>query len=99
MADWKESGGHIECNAPGVAMPQIRSSERQMPGRRLSWLEVLASWPLERLIGCWLGMILGFGIIYWLAGISMGWGLQAGSAEVKPDLRGFGTAIYFSFVT
>jgi potassium channel LctB len=60
---------------------------------------VLANWPLERLVGFWLGMIVIFGIIYWLAGIGMGWGLQAGSVEVHPDLSGFATAMYFSFVT
>jgi hypothetical protein len=68
-------------------------------GRHLSALEILANWPLERLIGIWLGMIVVFGLIYWLAGIGMGWGLQAGNVPVKPDLDGVGTAIYFSFVT
>jgi hypothetical protein len=29
----------------------------------------------------------------------MGWGLQAGSSIVHPDVSGFATAIYFSFVT
>jgi len=62
-------------------------------------LEVIANWPLERLVGFWLGMILIFGVIYWLAGIGMGWGLQAGSSIVHPDVSGFATAIYFSFVT
>jgi hypothetical protein len=99
MADWKDSGGPIGCAAPVIATPQTRTSEQQILTRRLSWLEVVANWPLERLVGFWLGMIVVFGVIYWLAGISMGWGLQAGSAEVKPDLSGFATAIYFSFVT
>lgn len=44
-------------------------------------------------------MILVFRLIYWLAGIGMGWGLQAGNNAVKPDLDGFVTAIYCSFVT
>jgi hypothetical protein len=38
-------------------------------------------------------------LIYWAAGVGMGWGLQAGNTTVKPDLEGLGTAIYFSFVT
>ena len=99
MADWKDSGGPIECAASVIATPQTRTSEQQILARRLSWLEVVANWPLERLVGFWLGMIVVFGVIYWLAGISMGWGLQAGNAEVQPDLSGFATAIYFSFVT
>ena len=60
---------------------------------------MLANWPLERLVAFWLGMIVIFGVVYWLAGITMGWGLRAGTSEVKSDLSGFITAIYFSFVT
>ena len=93
------SGGSIECNAPPVATPATLSVQQQKSARRLSWLEVIANWPLERLVGFWLGMILIFGVIYWLAGIGMGWGLQAGSSIVHPDVSGFATAIYFSFVT
>jgi Ion channel len=44
-------------------------------------------------------MILVFGLVYWGAGITMGWALQAGNIAVKPDFEGLGTAIYFSFVT
>ena len=82
-----------------VATPATFSVQQQKSARRLSWLEVIANWPLERLVGFWLGMILIFGVIYWLAGIGMGWGLQAGSSIVHPDVSGFATAIYFSFVT
>jgi potassium channel LctB len=80
-------------------MPETFSVHQQKSARRLSWLEIVANWPLERLVGFWLGMILIFGVIYWLAGIAMGWGLQAGSSVVHPDVSGFATAIYFSFVT
>jgi hypothetical protein len=44
-------------------------------------------------------MIVVFGVIYWLAGIAMGWGLQVENNPVKTDLDGLLTAIYFSFVT
>jgi hypothetical protein len=40
-----------------------------------------------------------FGLLYWIAGVGMGMGLQAGSHVVKADGQGFVTAIYFSFVT
>ena len=63
------------------------------------WLDALANWPLDRLVFFWLGMILAFGFVYWGAGISMGWGLQAGNVSVKPDFEGLLTSIYFSFVT
>ena len=99
LSDWKDSGGSIECNNAVAANPEERLAEPQGIARRLSWLEVLADWPLERLVGFWLGMILVFGVVYWLAGMGMGWALHAGNSEVKPDLSGFATAIYFSFVT
>ena len=92
MADWTESGGaveRIETSSP----VSVRASHR------LSWLELLADFSLETLVAVWFGMILVFGMLYWLAGIGMGWGLQAGNIAVKPDLDGLGTAIYFSFVT
>jgi hypothetical protein len=38
-------------------------------------------------------------LLYWGAGVGMGWGLQAGNHAVEPDLDGFVTALYFSFVT
>ncbi len=99
MAEWTKCGAPIEKDTPTITPSGIRLSERESVPRRFSWLEILANWPLERLVGFWLGMIVVFGVIYWLAGIGMGWGLQAGNAEVKSDLSGFGTAIYFSFVT
>jgi potassium channel LctB len=97
MAEWIETGGRVEKSDSPVVRVTARSS---VPvASRASWLEIVANWPLERLIGFWIGMILVFGLIYWIAGVSMGWGLQAGNVAVRPDLTGLGTAIYFSFVT
>jgi hypothetical protein len=92
MADRNESG------APAESLPS-NSPIAITTSRRLSWLELLANLSLEKLVGLWLCMILVFGLVYWLAGIGMGWGLQAGNNAVKPDLDGLWTAIYFSFVT
>lgn len=99
MEDWQKNGGPLEkCDEAAPVRQPLRRAPMAVPGR-LSALEIFANWPLERLIGFWLGMIVVFGLIYWLAGISMGWGLQAGNVAVKPDLSGLGTALYFSFVT
>jgi len=101
MADWIESGGavaRVETAAENQPMRSIRANE----AGRASWasaLDKLANWPLEQLIGFWLGIIIFFGLLYWIAGVGMGCGLQAGNTLIKPDLDGFGTAIYFSFVT
>jgi potassium channel LctB len=99
MEDWVESGGPVEkLERVNSTRPSVRHAPLAV-AKHLSALEILANWPLERLIGFWLGMIVVFGLIYWLAGISMGWGLQAGNVAVKPDFYGLGTALYFSFVT
>lgn len=102
MADWVESGGPVEKVEPAAAPPRSGQNIQSPISSNSSWssfLDLLANWSLDRLVGFWLGMILVFGLVYWGAGISMGWGLQAGNVAVKPDLEGLGTAIYFSFVT
>jgi len=99
MADWLENGGPVD-QASGAVVPAPNSSSVAPIGaHRLSWLEIVANLSLERLIIVWLGMIVVFGLIYWIAGAGMGMGLQAGSSAVKADGQGFVTAIYFSFVT
>ena len=100
MADWVESGGPLEKVESANALPRSGQTMQTPISHRFSWtgfLDLLASWSLERLVGFWLGMIVVFGLIYWMAGISMGWGLQAGTVAVKPDLEGLGTAIYQIF--
>jgi len=99
MEDWQEKDGPVERTDNESPPPSVDRRAPLAVARQLCALEILANWSLERLIGFWLGMIVVFGVIYWLAGISMGWGLQAGNLAVKPDLDGFGTALYFSFVT
>lgn len=98
MADWLAHQRPVEKDESGAVAPSP-PQPRPIGAGHLSWLESIANWPLKRLIGLWLGMIVVFGVVYWLAGIGMGWGLQAGGAAVQPDLQGLGTAIYFSFVT
>ena len=99
MDEWVKNGARVESSAPPVAVKPAVPTRRHVALRGISWLEILAGWSLERLVGLWLAMIAIFGVVYWLAGIGMGWGLQAGSVSVMPDLNGFATAIYFSFVT
>jgi potassium channel LctB len=99
MADWLDRRCPVEKSESTTVAAAPPVSARFIAARHLSWLEIVANWPLRRLIGLWLGMIIVFGVGYWLAGIGMGWGLQVGGAAVKPDLEGLGTAIYFSFVT
>jgi hypothetical protein len=47
----------------------------------------------------WLWMILGCGLVYWLAGAWAGHGLRAGLVPVERGWDGLLTALYFSCVT
>jgi hypothetical protein len=99
LADWTEAGGVVDTmDTPAAAVP-VKSLGQLGTSRRPSWLEQFVNLSLRKLVSIWLGTILVFGLIYWLAGIGMGWGLQAGNSTVKTDLGGLWTAIYFSFVT
>lgn len=99
MAEWSERGGPVESARGAGAPASNHNSVAPLAGNRVSWLETIANFSLERLIVVWLGMIVVFGLIYWVAGVGMGMGLQAGPNLVKVDAQGFVTAIYFSFVT
>jgi len=99
MAEWSARGAPIERSAAVPAAPALRAERGEGKSSRFSWLETLAGWPLERLIGVWLGMIVLFGLVYWLAGLGMGWSLRADGEWIRPDLEGLQTALYFSFVT
>src|SRR6266550_3387445 len=102
MADWVENGGSVETAVPPRVARLPERDLRSTSARSVSWsnwLDILASWSLEQLVGFWLAIIIVFGFIYWVAGIGMGWGLQAGNTAIRPDVNGLGTAIYFSFVT
>jgi len=99
MAEWSERGGPVESESSAAAPVINRISLAPLAVHGLSWLETVANFSLERLIVVWFGMIIVFGLIYWIAGVGMGMGLQAGNTAVKADGQGFVTAIYFSFVT
>ncbi|HWH77165.1 MAG TPA: hypothetical protein VNT76_07325, partial [Candidatus Binatus sp.] len=71
MEDWQEHGGAVEKLDELIPVQQPVRREPIAAPCRLSALEILANWPLERLIGFWLAMIVVFGLVYWLAGISM----------------------------
>lgn len=99
MADWTENGEPVQPAVGAAATLTDKSSAAAIAPHRLSWLEAVAGLSLDRLIAIWFGMIIVFGLIYWIAGVGMGMGLQAGSTVIKADGPGLVTAIYFSFVT
>ena len=103
MSDWTKSGAPVEKKASASPFPEGAANRNlSAPLSRLSWakaLDVLGQWSIDRLGFFWLAMIVVLGVIYWSAGIEMGYALQSSGSPVRPDLDGLITAIYFSFVT
>jgi Ion channel len=114
MADWKEAGGPVERSAAPTptTSPPVRLLEppRERPrsplvsvSHRRQWGNAVLEW-IERqstshLFLAWLVMIIFCGGVYWLASMSRYHGLVANGTSIDVNLRGLGTALYFSFVT
>ena len=101
MTDWVENGGAVDTGDFARPPTVIPVPKRDQP-MRLSWsmaLDVLGQWSIDKLFLFWLAMIVVFGVIYWVAGLGMGYGLQAGGNAVQLYFEGLVTAVYFSFVT
>jgi hypothetical protein len=109
IADWVEHGGPVEgpdgnCAPAGEVPALIPASTRQRTALRPSpwWmvrlLEAIADLSFGALFLLWLAVVLGCGMAYWLLGL---WrpSLLEGGAAVASTLEGFGTAVYFSFIT
>jgi Ion channel len=102
MSDWVENGGPVDTEDPrGSPVTAVPKRDPSQP-MRVSWsmaLDVLGQWSIDKLSLFWLAMVVAFGFIYWIAGLGMGYGLQAGGNAVQLDFDGLVTAVYFSFVT
>jgi hypothetical protein len=70
------------------------------PGdRALALLDSLAARPVGHLLMAWLVLALGFGVIYWVAGVTGFGGLMEHGAMEPASAGGLLSAIYFSFIT
>ncbi|MCI0371515.1 MAG: potassium channel family protein [candidate division NC10 bacterium] len=104
MADWTEHRGPVEGTPVAEVLPAGRTRPAQAPeaSRRKGWIapiEALGDRPMGYLLLLWVWMVVGFGLIYWVAGAWQGYGLRAGEAFVQATWEGLVTALYFSFVT
>jgi len=62
-------------------------------------LDALAARSVGQLLLAWLGMAIGFGVMYWIAGLGGVGGLMESGTPEPMTLRGLLSAIYFSFIT
>jgi hypothetical protein len=79
--------------APAVAGAPDRRGRADVLADRLNDLTV------ARVFTIWLGVIVLFGVIYWLAGSLGANALRAGREPTSGGWAGLGEALYFSFVT
>jgi ion channel len=62
-------------------------------------MRLLGSASLRSLLRLWFWGIVGFGLVFWLAGLVRGHGLVHNGTPVEFDLEGLMSSVYFSFVT
>jgi hypothetical protein len=104
LADWRDNGGPLETatRSPRVSGRRARISSATAPRDR-RWggvlVDLIERQSTSRLFLMWLGMIAVCSIAYWLSGLTTHHGLLSGGQRMDVNLRSFGTAVYFSFVT
>ena len=105
LADWQEAGEPVErleprppeAGAPTLTRgPSSRPAHRQWAG---AFLDAVDRQSTARLFLAWLAIILLCGMLYSLGNLAGSDGLLANGHPVDASLRGFATALYFSFVT
>jgi rhodanese-related sulfurtransferase len=111
IVEWAEAGEALEPAEPRVSdTPRPASGFLPEADRRFEpsavwqrWtaglLDLAERWSTTRLFGAWLAMVVLSGCVYWLAALVGISSLIEGGAPIGAGLRGFLTAIYFSFVT
>jgi len=83
-----------------AARPRSARSLPRTSGGIVALFDALAVRSVGQILAAWLGMVVVFGLLYWLAEVAMKWGgLAASGTAVPGDLGGLATAMYFSFVT
>lgn len=103
MAEWTEQGGAVEGTSVAGSLPR-ETARKDRPVLASRWslpslIDALGDCSIGKLFLVWLGMIVVFGLVYWMADAWFGGGLRVGASPVEPTWEGLLTAIYFSFVT
>ena len=85
--------------SPSGELGRVPARMSQMRRFDNSVLNLIKNRSALQLFLIWLGMILLSGAGYWLVALVEKHGLVEAGTPVGTDLRGFGNALYFSFVT
>jgi len=112
IADWTAHHGlvagvpaheptHQDRTRPSPKPQAFQRSQDFAPrhDRSIRLIDALGDCSIGKLLLLWLGMIVGFGLVYWSASAWGGHGLRAGTVPLGMTWEGLATAVYFSFVT
>lgn len=106
LVGWQEAGGVLESGVPrrsGAAVTPSRGTtergSRTLGGWSDRLVDLAGNASFAALLGTWVGMVLVFGVAYWVLGAAGAIALREDGNPVVADLHGFWTSIYFSFVT
>lgn len=94
-----ESDEHDAAQGTSVGSRKWITGRRAARLRPVAWIERLADLSYARLIGVWLGMVFGLGIVYWLVGQTSLGTLYESGRPFAGGVHGLVTAFYFSLVT
>ena len=99
IAVWTAAGLPVE-RGDILLSPSETKAARGFEGRsRMSPLLWVSSRSIGGLLGTWLTINLGCGVVYWLVSFVPGHGLREASQPIGHDAAALFEAIYFSFVT
>jgi rhodanese-related sulfurtransferase len=112
FAGWVDAGGAVERGEPVVVRPISPGTPRPPHAARprtartprirdelLTVFDRIIDLPANALLGLWLVIIVGFGLVYWLPTLGGAVTLLNAGEPVRGTLDGLATAGYFSFVT
>jgi rhodanese-related sulfurtransferase len=85
--------------SPSGEIGRVPARSSQMRRWDRSVLSLIHRRSALQLFLIWIAMILLSGVGYWLVALVSNYGLAESGTPVGTDLKGFGTALYFSFVT
>ena len=102
IADWTAAGLPVEIGDSPLFLTKPQRAGRRA-GAAPTWGASAMAWVSGRsiggLLGAWLSINLGCGVLYWLVSFLPGHGLREPSQPMGHDAAALLEAIYFSFVT
>jgi len=101
IENWTTHGLALEGTSQVVTPADGPRANHAAPrlGRADRLADMLNDLPVRRVFEIWLGVILMFGLLYWIEGSLGAMALRVGDHASGPGWRGLGEALYFSFVT